>query len=245
MNSISLILSAVAVASSVACAVPDRTPDVGPALWTSDWTEVTPQNGVWDEDYRRTDDPDDCSFRFRTLRYARAIGVEVFVRDDVTIVDNCPSNSLSCTTWRDDCLEVFFDGDDDRNPNTRGADNSRNPQPCNAGGEYALAANGASQSDLASAKKCFGTLWGGTIRPWEENGRRVGTHYQVWFDYACLNRAVPRLDEPFACGFTLCVHDDDDGGSNDHALYWKGNPKRPYADESAFGRLELPAVHQK
>ena len=29
----------------------------------------------------------------------------------------------------------------------------------------------------------------------------------------------------------------DGGGRRDHALYWTGNPRRPFSDESAFGIL--------
>ena len=210
----------------------------GAPAWSTPWTEVTPSTGVWDEYYRRTEDPANCSFRFRVSRYADALGVEAYVRDDRVVVDDCAAGARSCPTWKDDCLEVFFDGDNDRNPNTRGPDESK-PRPCNAGGEYAIAANGATQSDYASAKDCFGTLWGGVAEPWTEGGVRLGTHYRLWFRYECLNRPTPRPDEPVSFGFTICVHDDDDGGANDLALYWKGNPKIPYADESAFGVVEF------
>ena len=44
------------------------------------------------------------------------IGVEAFVRDDKVVVDDCKAGGISCETWKDDCLEVFFDGDNDRNP---------------------------------------------------------------------------------------------------------------------------------
>lgn len=209
--------------------------------WFSPWTEVTPQNGVWDDYYKRTDDPTNCSFRFRVIRHPSTIGVEAFVRDDKVVVDDCPAGSISCETWKDDCLEVFFDGDNDRNPNTRGPDENH-PQPCTAGGEYAIAANGATQSDYASTNRCFGKLWGGTTEPWLDKGVRVGTHYRLWFTYACLGRLTPREDEKVRFGFTICVHDDDDGGANDLALYWKGNPRIPYADESAFGVIELPEI---
>ena len=218
----------------------DMTPDLG-ELWSSDWIHVTPQNGVWDDYYARTADPANCSFDFRVMRLKEAIGVEAYVHDDKVVVDNCPAGSISCETWKDDCLEVFFDGDGDRNPNTRGPDEAH-PKACNAGGEYAIAANGSSQSDYASAQKCFGTLWGGTAEPWLENGVRKGTHYRLWFRYACLGRETPRTDEPVKFGFTVCVHDDDDGGANDLALYWRGNPKMPYADEGAFGTIVLPAA---
>lgn len=212
-------------------------------FWSSEWTEVTPANGVWDEYYAQTEDANNCSFRFRIMRYADAIGVEAYVRDNSVVVDDCPKGSVSCETWKDDCLEVFFDGDNDRNPNTRGPDYEQNPLPCNAGGEYAIAANGSSQSDYASAKKCFGRLWGGYAKPWfDSSAKRLGTHYKLWFRYECLNRSVPSLDEAVKFGFTICVHDDDDGGANDLALYWKGNAKIPYADESAFGEIVLPAI---
>lgn len=219
------------------CLLPSRWR--GP-LAATPWIEVTPENGVWDDYYRRTNDPDGCSFRFRVTRLAAGVGVEAFVRDSRTSVDDCPPGSVSCATWKDDCLEVFFDGDLDRNPDTRGPDDD-NPLPCNAGGEYAVAANGSSQSDYASSKKCFGRLWGGKVEPWTEDGVRVGTHYDLWFDWECLGRDAPAKDEEAAFGFTICVHDDDDGGPCDYALYWKGNPARPYADESAFGTVYFTA----
>ena len=54
----------------------------------------------------------------------------------------------------------------------------------------------------------------------------------------CLNRPAPRPDEDVAVRMTVCIHDDD-GGACDYALYWKGNPKYPFADESAFGEIAL------
>ena len=46
-----------------------------------------------------------------------------------------------------------------------------------------------------------------------------------------------RTSRPDRIGFNISVQDDDGGGRRDHALYWVGNPKRPYSDESAFGIL--------
>jgi len=213
----------------------------GPEIRSTEWIQVTDRNGVWDEYYKRTPDGADCSFSFRVIRYADKLGVEAYVRDDRIVTDDCKPGDDPCTTWKDDCLEVFFDGDADGNPNTRGPDEN-NPLACNAGGEYAIAANGATQSDYASAKKCFGRLWGGVAEPWREaNGLTLGTHYKLWFDWRCLGSGcvAPPADRPIKLKMTVCIHDDDDGGACDHALYWKGNPKIPYADESAFGTIEL------
>lgn len=206
----------------------------------SEWTDVTTANGVWDEYYQAVKDANDCSFRFRMMRNRNGVTVEAYVRDDAVVVDDCAPGQISCETWKDDCLEIFFDGDHDRNPNTRGEDYENNPTPCNAGGEYAMAANGSSQSDYASSKKCFGELWGGTAEPWMEGETRVGTFYRLWFTWKAMGLpAAPRNDESVKFGFTICVHDDDDGKACDHALYWKGSPKIPYADERAFGEVEL------
>ena len=235
----------VGLAAALAAGCASLPPDAEAELATTDWVEVTPQNGVWDSYYRRTGDPANCSFRFRVIRYAEAIGVEAYVRDDHVVVDDCRDpSSISCETWKDDCLEVFFDGDLDRNPDTRGPDDDH-PLPCNAGGEYAIAANGASQSDYASSKKCFGGLWGGRAEAWLENGKRVGTHYRLWFAWECLARRTPKISETARFGFTICVHDDDDGGANDLALYWRGNPAKPYADERAFGTITFQPNNRK
>ena len=67
--------------------------------------------------------------------------------------------------------------------------------------------------------------------------------YDLWFSWKCLgyvNPPDPHKDVTF--GFNICVHDDDDGGRADHALYWKGNPVLPYRDESAFGTLTLKGL---
>ena len=65
-------------------------------------------------------------------------------------------------------------------------------------------------------------------------------HYDLFFTWACLGRRRPPADdEDVTFGFNICVHDDDDGGRNDRALYWKGNPARPYRDESQFGDITL------
>ena len=211
--------------------------------WSSDWIGVTAENGVKDDYYPLQTEPEKCSFKFRVMRNAdNTIGVEAFVHDDKIVVDDSPAGSISCPTWKDDCLEVFFDGDGDRNPNTRGPDWNDNPTPCNAGGEYAIAANGATQSDYASAKKCFGSLWGGFAEPWTEGGSRVGTHYRLWFTWDCLGRPAPSPVEPVSLRMTVCIHDDDDGSACDYALYWKGNPKYPFADESAFGEIVIGGI---
>ena len=57
--------------------------------------------------------------------------------------------------------------------------------------------------------------------------------YSFCFSWA----AMGRTNRPDRMGFNIGVQDDDAGGRRDHTLYWTGDPKRPYANESAFGTL--------
>ena len=42
---------------------------------------------------------------------------------------------------------------------------------------------------------------------------------------------------PEKIGFNISLQDDDDGGRRDSALYFTGNPKTPFIDESQFGTI--------
>ena len=208
--------------------------DHGPVLGETPEYVVTPANGVWDAEYGRTDDPNDLSFRFKLLRYADGIGVKARVTDDRIATDNCKPATLTCPSWDDDNLECFFDGDNDRSPDARAGDGLK------YGGEFTFVANGAAQSDFSGWPKSFGNMWIGKVTT---NDLANGSHelvYDMFFTWGCLGRKTPPPpDEKVAFGFNICVHDDDDGGRNDHALYWKGNPARPYRDESQFGTIEF------
>ena len=132
------------------------------------WGEVSPQNGVWDAEYGRTDDPANASFRFRILRYVDGIGVEARVRDDRIVTDNCTPGAIAvhddifgknaCPSWDDDNLECFFDGDNVKSKN------KRQTGVYSGGGEYALVANGAAQSDFSCCPNSFGQKWQGAAQ---------------------------------------------------------------------------------
>lgn len=202
---------------------------------------VTPGNGVWDDEYGRTADPRDCSFTFRVVRYADGFGVKARVRDDRIKTDNCKPGSIAvedqhgkqvCPSWDDDNLECFFDGDCDRSKD------AREGHGLEYGGEYTLVANGAAQSDFSGLPRSFGRDWKGSVKatPCADGGYLLD--YDLWFSWRCLGRrSAPQPTDEVTFGFTVCIHDDDDGGRNDKALYWKGNPALPYRDESGFGTI--------
>ena len=214
-------------------------PDHVQPLSSSGRISVTPDNGVWDEEYGRTDEARGCSFDFEVMRCAKGVRVLATVRDDCLVTDNCAAGSVSCPSWDDDNLEVFFDGDNDRSRDSREGDGLK------YGGEFTLVANGAANSDFSGQPKSFGKTWTGTVGAQRQADGTWLIEYELFFDWSCLGyRRPPRADQDVTFGFNICVHDDDDGGRNDRALYWKGNPARPYRDESQFGVITLKGVKQ-
>ncbi len=195
---------------------------------------VTPANGVWDEEFGRTGDPANLSFTFRLERRASGIDVIATVTDDSISTDDSAPGDLSAPAWNDDSLQVHFDGDLSR------ASDSHTPRELLHGGEYALVANGAAQSDYSSKPKSFGKDWTGEAVKERAQGGGWTIRYTLRFSWACLGYAkAPDVHEDVTFGFNICAHDDDDGGRGERALYWKGNPSLPYRDESRFGTITL------
>lgn len=229
--------TALAIAPLLAAALAGCVGERGAApleLSSTEVFEVTPVNGVWDSEYGRTDDSRNCSFFFRVIRYADGIGVKATVYDDRVITDDCPPDSISCPSWDDDTLQCFFDGDNDKSHDARAGTGLY------YGGEFTMVANGATQSDYSGCPKSHGTLWKGFVDRVELPHGGARLFYDMWFSWRCIGRTTPPApDESVTFGFNICVHDDDDGGRCDRALYWKGNPVMPYRDESAFGTITL------
>ena len=206
----------------------------------------------------------DLCYAFACAWHDDALTVFVLTIDDDVSTDSCKPDSTSCPAWDDDAVEVFLDGEYARLPDSR-ADGGVHLKH---GGEFALVANGAANSDYsgypnsycrdyAANKVVLGcatnALWGGAVVRdknivddlreillgypscpagfWPEGSK---AHvYSFCFSWA----AMGRTSRPDRIGFNIGVQDDDAGGRRDHTLYWTGDPKRPYANESAFGTL--------
>lgn len=229
-------LAAGALASVLASGCKSGGADPGAIVSSTGVIDVLPSTGAWDPEYGRGRNSADCSFRFRVFRRIDGIGVQVEVFDDKAVCDDCRPGAVSCPVWDDDSVECFFDGDNDRSPDARSG-------PVYYGGAYALAANGAASSDFSSRPGGFGRDWSGRVqaRPFESG--RACIDYELRFSWKCLG--FPR--DPSPCddvtfGFNICVHDDDDGGRGDKALYWKGGGAMPYCDESRFGTITLKGL---
>lgn len=200
-----------------------------------EWTDVpfvsvTSATGVLDAKTTAPADDQDLAFRFSVGYDDSALYVAVEVTDDAVVADSCELGSVSAPAWDDDAVEIFIDGNHNRALDSRVADNAE----LRYGGEFSIIANGAAMSDYSGYPKSFGQLWGGATNYTSvTNGAATEMTYEFRIAWAAMGLRM----RPEAIGFNLSVQDDDDGGRRDHALYWTGNPQRPFSDESQFGTI--------
>lgn len=228
------------------------------------WTFVTPANGIVDAETTAPSGIGDLCYAFACYWHDDALNVFVLTIDDDVSTDSCKPDATSCPAWDDDAVEVFLDGEHARLPDSR-ADGGVHLKH---GGEFALVANGAANSDYSgypnsccrdydANKVVLGcatnALWGGTVvrdKKTVDDLREVLLGYSgcpagFWpedskahvYSFCFSWAAMGRTNRPDRMGFNIGVQDDDAGGRRDHTLYWTGDPKRPYANESAFGTL--------
>lgn len=219
-----------------------------PNLDTSPFVSVT--NGVVDAGTTPPRDDRDLSYYFDCAYDDKCLCVAVIVADDDRQSDSCAEGSISCPAWDDDAVEIFLDGEFARLPDSR-ADKGIHLKH---GGEFTLVANGAAMSDFSGYPKTFVPLmdldrlkaaqastnvwWTGIVT---EIPKGPGETIPNALSYTFIIpwAAMGRTNAPERIGFNIGVQDDDGGGRRNHALYWTGNPQRPFSDESAFGILVL------
>ena len=230
------------------------------------WTFVTPENGVVDAGTTAPLGSADLCYAFQTAWDEDGLGVIVITVDDDISTDNCAPGSTSCWAWDDDAVEIFLDGEFARLPDSRAdhgvhlkhggefslvANGAAMSDFSGYPNSYATPAR-ADSADYGVATNC---LWSGDVQRgkwkvddirdellkmpgcpegfWPENGKATGYCYHLTW------AAMGRTNAPERIGFNIGVQDDDGGGRRNHALYWTGNPARPFSDESAFGVLVL------
>lgn len=231
------------------------------------WTFVTPENGVVDDETTAPSGMDDLCYAFACSCGEQGLAVCVVTIDDDVSADSCEKDATSCPAWDDDAVEVFLDGEFARLPDSR-ADGGIHLRH---GGEFALVANGAANSDYSGYPNSFcrdrkavgdslgsatNVLWTGEVKrgpdvdgfrdqilaaPGCPEGFWPETGKATGYVFLFPWSVMGRTDRPDRIGFNIGVQDDDGGGRRDHTLYWTGTPHRPYVNESAFGTLILPA----
>ena len=211
---------------------------------------VSVTNGVVDAGTTPPLDDKDLCYWFDCSYSEDALYVSVVVFDDDRQSDSCAEGSVSCPAWDDDAVEIFLDGEFARLPDSR-ADKGIHLKH---GGEFTLVANGAAMSDFSGYPKTFVPLmdldrlkaaqastnvwWTGMVLP-VLAGPGETVPGALSYNFVIPWAAMGRTNAPERIGFNVGVQDDDGGGRRNHALYWTGNPARPFSDESAFGVLVL------
>ena len=209
---------------------------------------VSVTNGVVDAGTTPPLDDKDLCYWFDCSYSEDALYVSVVVFDDDRQSDSCAEGSVSCPAWDDDAVEIFLDGEFARLPDSR-ADKGIHLKH---GGEFTLVANGAAMSDFSGYPKTFVPLmdldrlkaaqastnvwWTGMVLP-VLAGPGETVPGALSYNFVIPWAAMGRTNAPARIGFNVGVQDDDGGGRRNHALYWTGNPARPFSDESAFGVL--------
>jgi hypothetical protein len=202
------------------------------------FTTVNVKNAIFDtEDGTQkavaTSD-DDLSYKFAVCHDKKAFYVAVEVTDDVVKTDSTTAKGKQERAWDDDAIEVFIDGNHNKAPNARAYDKSE----MKYGGEFSLVINGAAASRFSSSPNKFGDpeFWEGATN-WEQvqKGEK-----KLRYEYRITFKAMGGEVKPGSqIGFTIAAQDDDDGGSRDHSMYWKGISPSAWRDEAGWGTVTL------
>ena len=195
---------------------------------------VTPQNGVFDLESGKTDDPADLSYRFAVCHDGEALHVAVEVTDDILSLDDTRPGETHAKAWYDDAVEIFLDGNRNRAPHARSADRAEYA----SGGEFSLVANAAATSNCTGWPDSFGKAdhWQGATQCEHLPDGSWRLRYEYRLTWRVMGGKVRPGDR---IGFTIGVQDDDNGGSRDHALYWLGITPSCWKDEAGWGDVYL------
>ncbi len=224
----------------------ESVPTIDGVIESGDWQRVGGGPGEW-KVYNRVDaegnpeirggsigdagkppeNDQDLSFNIYAGYDADYLYVAVRVNDSAISVDSAEADSSNGTTWMDDSVEVFIDGD---NSNFASRDTSgNNPDVVGSGGQFVITANNAYREAEA------GNPGFGMASKWfaKTAVRSDGSGYDAEFRISLKSIGNPKPGE--IIGFTVGVNDDDDGSGGERQLIWVGKPHT----ESSYGNLMI------
>jgi len=199
-------------------------PVIDGTIGASEWkwaveTEVTPQTGVWD--FGKTE----VSYVFYVMYDANYLYVAARLTDDDIQIDSAAAGSIGGTTWKDDSIEIFVDGN--HNHAASAFDAAETP----FGGQHVITANnavafsaGVTRFGDASDDDFFAVADIKDDNHWEMEARLLLS----LFDSPNQGDVV---------GFNISTNDDDEGGGEESALFWTGEPPNIYSNEAVWGDL--------
>lgn len=153
--------------------------------------------------------------------------VAVRVIDDVIHNDTAAAGSQNQSTWLDDSVEVFVDGDNSNHPERDTAGNR--PEGWSTGGQYVVTFNNAYRENEA------GNPGYGPDAPWyglADIGNDGNLNYEFRISLSLFGDPQPGD----VIGFDIAINDDDDGGDTLENQYtWAGLTH----EEITYGNLIL------
>ncbi|RJP25325.1 MAG: hypothetical protein C4527_17395 [Candidatus Omnitrophota bacterium] len=172
-------------------------------------------------------DDTDLSFQIWAGHDSNYLYIAVRVWDDFIETDSAAAGSANGSTWEDDSVEVFIDGDNSNFP-TRDTTGT-NPEVVGTGGQYVITANNAYREAEA------GNPGYGPNAAWYAltTLRADGTGYDAEFRISMDIIGNPERGD--IIGFTVAVNEDDFGGGNQRQLIWVGST---HVEES-YGNLVI------
>lgn len=206
------------------------TPGGGDSYWRvyyDDTKEDLFRGGALGDATTEPFDANDIGMRFWVGYDANNLYVAVRVTDDFISTDDAAENSENGSTWMDDAVEVFVDGD---NSNYETRDTSGTLADIVAtGGQFVITANNAYR-DAEAGNPTYGP-----DAEWYAQTSILadGTGYEAEFRISLAKLGNPKTGD--ILGFTIGVDDDDDGGANERQLMWAGLPHT----EVTYGNLLL------
>jgi hypothetical protein len=151
------------------------------------------------------------------------IGVKV--QDDNFFSDSADEQSKNGSTWHDDAVEIFIDGDNS-NLDTRDT-SGNNPNVVGTGGQFVITVNNAYREQEA------GNPGYGEDEAWYALVTTGDGGYDAEFRISMDTIGNPNPGE--VIGFTVGVNDDNDGGVRERQILWVGIPHT----EATYGNLLL------
>ena len=151
--------------------------------------------------------------------------IGVRVQDDNFFGDSAEEESRNGSTWHDDAVEIFIDGD---NSNLDSRDTSgTNPEVVGTGGQYVISVNNAYREKEA------GDPGYGEGEAWYARVATYDGGYDAEFRVSMETIGDPEPGQ--VIGFTVGVNDDNDGGPRERQILWVGIPHT----EATYGNLLL------
>ena len=152
--------------------------------------------------------------------------VAVRVIDDILYDDTAEAESQNGSTWNDDSVEIFVDGDNS-NYEVRDTAGDR-PEGYSTGGQYVITVNNAYR-EAEAGDPGYGpdAAWYAQVQM-----NDAGDGYDAEFRISLSLLGDPKPGD--IIGFDVCINDDDDGGDSVENQYvWSGNTHV----ESTYGNL--------